>query len=153
MNSEKISKVEAAYVAASGSWSGLDWTYLVPPTGGCSGSSAYDIDGLDLDDPATAERWTKSLLDDAPEMSRNRAKQHVEAALDVAREYIAKVERDAAAAEEAAKYAIEAVKDGNLDAAIEYATAASSIENEYGDDPVWGSFRRAVIELVEDREE
>lgn len=143
-------EVEAAYTDASGSWSGLDWTYLVPPVGGCGGSSAYDIDGLDLDDPAVMDRWTKSLMDDSPEMSRNRAKQHVEGALEAAREYIAQVERDADAAEEAAKYAIEAFRKGYLDSAVEYAEAASRLEREYGDDPVWGPFRKALIAFAEE---
>jgi hypothetical protein len=145
-----LTEVEAAYQAASGSWVGFDWTYLVPPEGGNRGSSAYDIDGLDLDDPATSDRWITFLLEDCPDMPRNQASEHVEVALDEAREYVAQVERDASAAEDAAKCAIEAVRDGKLDLAAEYAEEASRLERTYGDDPTWGDFRRAVIALFDE---
>jgi hypothetical protein len=63
---------------------------------------------------------------------------------ELAQESDAVVEEDAAAAETAAREALEAVLAGDADAATSCAEEAAHRERRYGDAPTWGALRDAV---------
>lgn len=68
---------------------------------------------------------------------------------ELAQESDAVVEEDAAAAETAAREALEAVLAGDADAATSCAEEAAHCERRYGDAPTWGALRDAVQRWAE----
>ena len=70
---------------------------------------------------------------------------------ELAQESDAVVEEDAAAAETAAREALEAVLAGDADAATSCAEEAAHRERRYGDAPTWGALRDAVQRWAEVR--
>ena len=153
------SPIEAAYRDAQVRWTGLDWTTDHGPW-------QVDLDGLDADrlreiaDRVAAggeEEEDLAYLPDRiaylPDRIWLRDRAEIAEWLRDAAEYLDEVVSDAAAAEEAGEEAIEAVRRGDLDAALEHAENACGFESQYGDCPVWGGLRDAIRQAIEEREE
>jgi len=117
---QALDKIEEEYFSASGAWTGCDW-----PTGEdyieeLDGMSGDEAEERGDNDPENEEAWAKAA------------------------KFLWGVEEDAALAEETAREAINAVRDGNMVMALELAQKVVSIEMEYADCPTWGPFRNAV---------
>ena len=63
--------------------------------------------------------------------------------------YAIKCEECAAEAEHQAKLAIDAVLTDQMSDAVSFSERASELESQFGDDPTWGNFRRAVAKMDE----
>lgn len=107
------------YKEAQGSWTGWDWRMDFE----ADGTTEYLECREDIDpESPVAERATA---------------------------YATKCEECAAEAEHQAKLAIDAVLTNQMSDAVSFAERASEMESQFGDDPTWGDFRRAVTKLDE----
>ena len=151
-------QIMQAYQEARGKWTGITWTTDEGPWGwDLEGYSAEQLKTLAEKFEAGAEipfRWGPSdnlgtLIDTDEQTLRD----IVATELRNGAEYVAQVAADAAAAEEAAKAAIQAVRKGDLDTALQHAEYACGIEGQYGDCPVWRGLRSAIEQAIEERDE
>lgn len=168
--------VRKAYDDATGTWTGCDWTTDHGSTNlNLDGESADDLrryaDGLessrydDADDTEAQDEWDRipkpDSVDDWAQLDRREiddaeyesiTRNHRQAWIDDLRSGADWLEECASAAASAEEYAAEAMRHieaGDISRAIDAAKSASRCESEYGDDPAWGAFRRAVEELAE----
>ena len=168
LNTEQLTEIEDAYDEATGQWVGCDWTTDHGPTN-------LDLDGeqpsrlrevVDRLEAGTAtEEETESVPqpdsvedvcqlpidytdDDYDEASAERWKLWIND-LRTGADWLEQCEGMAMAAEDAAKQAMYAIREGRLHDAAEAAREASSCESTYGDDPTWCAFRRLVEEYCE----
>lgn len=155
--------LKAVYEECRGAWTGCDWTAN-------HGRWDIDIDGGDpaklreaaniLRDGTDEQReavWGWPIVKQIPDRDEDEmtARDYREAAaedLESAAEWLETVAKDAADAEMYGEEAMEHIKAGRMGEALESAEQACSRENTYGDDPVWGQFRRAIEDIL-DRDE
>jgi hypothetical protein len=117
-----VETIEGAYDRARGSWSGCDW-----PTS--FGDTALDLNGITSHQALLMARATAGL--EAADWRE-------------AVQWLRLVEANAEAAEEAARWAVEAAARGDLAAARREAGAAFDLEARYHPRPVWMDLRDAV---------
>ena len=147
---KKLEAIEAAYEAATGNWTGLDWPHpeVVWET---EDGDTVEIDAesyptlpADMDEAIVEE--LKHYRDSIPESEWREAWEAVRSGIVDAVAYSEAVAGDAEAAEDAALRAVEHARKGEWDDAAAAAEEASRIESEYGDDPIWRNLRRALEE-------
>ena len=144
--------IETTYEDCQGGWAGVDWTCPHGPW-------EVDLDGKDADelraiaDRVAAGEETEEDRQHLPERVWSGDRADIVDWLRDAADYLDDVAASATSAEEAGEEAIEAVRQGDLDAALEHAERACRIERQYGDCPVWGTLRSAIEQAIEDRDE
>lgn len=165
-----IESVTAAYEEAAGQWVGCDWMTQ-------HGSTNLDLDGESADDlrryadlleagesaevetvwdsipkPDDIEEWVQLDARDPDFDESCFCEYHRQAWIEDLRsgaDWLDDVVSAAASAESCAAEAMEHLSAGRLREAADCAQQASSFECDYGDDPVWGEFRKLVEKLVE----
>lgn len=123
-----LEAVERAFYRASGTWTGCDW----PTTFGDTG---LDLDGLTSHQALLMARATAGS-----EAADWREAVH----------WLRTIEADAEAAEEAARWAVEAAARGELATACRDAQAACELEARYHSRPVWRDLRERLDEALAD---
>jgi len=112
----RLARVEAAYAAAQGAWSGADWEH----------ESSVEADGT----PVICDSATCATCATC-----------------------AAAAEDAAAAEGAARAALEAAREGDGAAACAAARAAYELERTWGDTPTWGTYYATIAAAFGDEED
>ena len=145
-----------AYRAACGAWTGIDWTTDLPDLCGADpGALRAEADRVEAGeiDPRKASPRPPSPEDlnldspDGEDVDIERYRDEVVRLLREGAIYIEQVREDAADAESEAEQALEEIRRGDWDAALQAANRASGLEQEYGDDPVWRPFRQAIEQM------
>lgn len=148
-----INEIRKAYEEATGSWTGCDWTieHCV--------SSDYNDDPprasfINLDDYSSEELRELANSADSeslPEPGDSdwlRWHDYADAeALRAAADELDSITESAEKAEEYAARAMDLLSQGKFAEASEAGREAESIEREYGDSPVWGTFSDLLDEL------
>lgn len=113
-DSTGLAAVEAAHAAATGTWTGADWTHELRR----DGRDVYeDVDGHDEAVYCSGESDCERCRD---------------------------AERDAAGAEVEADEALEHAREGRWDEALGHAEEAARLEGEWGDSPTWRPLVEAI---------
>lgn len=159
-HSDLIAKIVAAYEAATGEWGGLSWdSELEGALNAIRVGRRVDLEevpsagyGFEYDDEgqrhrravSAAKALYEALIDDDCSLE-DRAKV-IEAWEAVVSEEAEKVAERAECAEEEARAALEAAKDGDFETAARRAAFAARIERQFGDAPTWGAFEDVCAE-------
>lgn len=151
--------IQALYDAATGAWDSIDWTELHP--GGTKVRShgyrgeeltiaeraQYIADAPDRDEGIDLDGKTEAILLEEAEAEMSDEARAV--LLDCATR-CERVEACARYAEACAAEALEHIEADDWYAAANKAEEAARTEREFGDDPTWGRFARAVRAAVKD---
>lgn len=156
IDTDALDAIEEAYGAAAGEWTGCDWTaHHVAGQDEDGNDEVWDLDGETAEGVAAMIAAAESG-EDPPKHALDRGsltrRQYIDALHD-AKGWLEDVESAAKAAEECAAEAISLARSGDLRGALVAAKEASSAESEYGDDPTWGDFRRAIEEAIKNDED